>query len=433
MAGRCSFPTWDRTFGGSGRDAAASVAIGASGAIYVAGGIQDGVDFGRGPRAVAAGQVALFVVKYAPDGSYMWDYVSPPATYLQGNVGVAVSPSEDRVYVAGGAEGMTLGAGDPSSAYVVALGSDGGLRSVLRAGAALDTFADIAADESGVVVVGQFRGSWSFDDLPLSAAGGSAFALARFTSDLRIEWGRVFSATGGTGTRYSAGTRVLLVAGETPEIVVGGEYARGGLVLGTTLPTTTPTSSFLARFDAAAGEPITSVAFASASSSQILGLSRQADGALVAAGWFYGGLTLGTETLTGTDDTGFLVVVEPDRTVRFARPFGSGAGRDAAEDVALDSDGNIVVVGQFTSDTDFGGGTRRPVGQQGFLAVYGPTGVHRSDLAYGSGGSTLGVRGVAIGRGNSTVITGHFTGAAEFGSGLRVANNGDGFVLRRGN
>jgi hypothetical protein len=115
----------------------------------------------------------------------------------------------------------------------------------------------------------------------------------------------------------------------------------------------------------------------------------------------------------------------------WARSFGGDDGGDVATDVAVDVSGEVSVVGEFTTNSDFGRGTRDPVSRDGFLARYGADGSPIRDIAYST--SPTGVQSVAIGPGASTVICGFFSGTSNFGSGSHVSEGGtDGFVLRVG-
>lgn len=80
---------WQRNWGGTGNDHAESVAVGADGAVYVAGAT---TSFGTGDGD-------LFVVKFAPDGTLLWQQRWGSANHEEGQ-GVAVAP-DGSVYVAG--------------------------------------------------------------------------------------------------------------------------------------------------------------------------------------------------------------------------------------------------------------------------------------------------------------------------------------------
>jgi len=86
-----------------------------------------------------------------------------------------------------------------------------------------------------------------------------------------------------------------------------------------------------------------------------------------------------------------------------------------------DPAGNIVVVGSYGEDTDFGGGLRTAHGSGDIVVLgLGPDGSYRWDAVFG-GSSTDAATALAIDEEGKLVVTGHSSGSIDFGGGVRGA------------
>jgi DNA-binding beta-propeller fold protein YncE len=104
-------------------------------------------------------------------------------------------------------------------------------------------------------------------------------------------------------------------------------------------------------------------------------------------------------------------------TVQWAKRWG-GTDIDWPHGLAVDRNGDVVVVGEYWTATDLGGGTRISRGASDiFVAKYsGVDGSYRWDRTYGGGGMDKG-SGVAIDPATGNVfVTGGFTGPMTLGT-----------------
>lgn len=106
--------------------------------------------------------------------------------------------------------------------------------------------------------------------------------------------------------------------------------------------------------------------------------------------------------------------------------FGLGAGQaDAGEDVAVDSNGNTTLIGSFRQTVDFdpGAGTANltAVGNENFVASYGPTGNFRYAFALGGSNAVVPERGIAVDGFDNIYVTGWFSGIVDFDPGAGTA------------
>ncbi len=97
---------------------------------------------------------------------------------------------------------------------------------------------------------------------------------------------------------------------------------------------------------------------------------------------------------------------------------GSGAFDSAyATGVAVDGSGNVFVAGYFQRAVDFGGGTLSSAGGSDvFVVKYSSSGSHLWSRRYGGPSDDI-CEGVAVDGGGNVLLTGHFSGTADFGTG----------------
>jgi hypothetical protein len=100
--------------------------------------------------------------------------------------------------------------------------------------------------------------------------------------------------------------------------------------------------------------------------------------------------------------------------VIWAERFGD-AGYQFTESVAIDSAGNVVVVGSFAGSVDFGGGALESEGgNDAFVAKLGPKGEHLWSKRFGNWNEQVGLS-VAVDPDGNILMTGMFDGSIDFG------------------
>ena len=129
-------------------------------------------------------------------------------------------------------------------------------------------------------------------------------------------------------------------------------------------------------------------------------------------------------TLTVTDNRGAVASDQAVITVttataggayRWAKRIGGAGVSVAPYASAVDSSGNVVVVGAFSGTVNFGGGPLTSAGGSDiYVAKYSSTGTHLWSRRFGdASGSTA--YGVAVDTSGSVVVVGSFTGTVNFG------------------
>ncbi len=130
----------------------------------------------------------------------------------------------------------------------------------------------------------------------------------------------------------------------------------------------------------------------------------------------------------------YVLLLTLDGELIWSKTLG-GPGPDAGLGIALDSSGNVVVVGEFEATVDFGGGplTSADNSWDVFVVKYaGATGAHLFSKSYG-GTRTDAARSVVVDSMDNIIVVGYFESTVDFGGPvpLTAANNyGDIFVAK---
>lgn len=129
----------------------------------------------------------------------------------------------------------------------------------------------------------------------------------------------------------------------------------------------------------------------------------------------------------------FIVKYTGAGVYQWAKTLG-GFGADSATGVAMDTSGNVIVVGYFSTSTggvDFGGGALNSAGStDAFIAKYSPSGTHLWSKRLG-GALLDGATSVAVTSTGDVVVAGYFQDTVDFGGGALVSAGGtDMFVAK---
>ncbi|MFT3776629.1 MAG: hypothetical protein QM820_65655 [Minicystis sp.] len=215
-------PVFSKRLGGADHDAATAVATDAAGNAIVVGYATGMVDLGAGPVGRQTGLLTdVFVVALGPGGEPRWSkLLHSPGEHPRPAVAVDVAGN---VIVTGHFEGeIELGGKHTRSAgrddvFVIKLAPDGTFlwgRAV--GGAGVDTGTAIAVDPAGhVIVAGESEGPIDFGQGPIGAgAGHQGFVVALDGANGATLWGRAVGAHGqggASGITIDAGGHVTVV------------------------------------------------------------------------------------------------------------------------------------------------------------------------------------------------------------------------------
>lgn len=165
----------------------------------------------------------------------------------------------------------------------------------------------------------------------------------------------------------------------------------------------------------------------------IYDVAVDAQGNIVVVGHFSGMVDFGGGTFTTPNGNSDIFVAKYDAAGNhlWSKQYGAN-GIDSARSVAVHSTGYILVTGSFQSTVDFGGGPFSSVGGSHdiFVLALSSDGGHLLSQAFGGTGGDEG-SAVSFDATGNAVVVGHMTGTIDFGNGpLTSAGGDDGFIAK---
>ena len=173
---------------------------------------------------------------------------------------------------------------------------------------------------------------------------------------------------------------------------------------------------FVVKYEAATGNHLWSKRLGGTSTDRAEAVAIDSNDNVIVSGEFIGSVNFGGSTLNtpnATDDI-FLAQYSPAGVHQWSRRIG-GTNTDYLGDITLDIDDNVVVTGQFQNTVNFGGGGVASAGAEDiFVARYTPGGVFSSVKRLGGTNYEIS-QSVAVDSGGDVVITGYFPGTTNLG------------------
>ena len=162
----------------------------------------------------------------------------------------------------------------------------------------------------------------------------------------------------------------------------------------------------------------------------VAGVAIDSSDNIYITGTSQGANLFGKNVTSGTTDDIFVAKLNSSGVVQWVYAAG-GTGRDRGRKIALDSSGNIYVTGYYWSTVDFGGGNVTSNGNwDAFLLKLNSSGTFQWVKSYGSTLNDLG-RDVAIDSNDNIYMLGNYRGTVDFGGGdENGAVNGDIFLVK---
>ena len=162
----------------------------------------------------------------------------------------------------------------------------------------------------------------------------------------------------------------------------------------------------------------------------VAGVAIDSSDNIYITGTSQGANLFGKNATSGTTDDIFVAKLNSSGVVQWVYAAG-GTGRDRGRKIALDSSGNIYVTGYYWSTVDFGGGNVTSNGNwDAFLLKLNSSGTFQWVKSYGSNYNDLG-RDVAIDSNDNIYMLGNYRGTVDFGGGdENGANSGDIFLVK---
>jgi hypothetical protein len=265
----------------------------------------------------------------------------------------------------------------------------------------------VATDSAGnVVIVGNFEGSLDFGAGALMSVDTTDAFVAKLDASGGHLWSKGFRGTGDQ-------TANRVATDSAGNVIVAG-YFVNNIDLGEgSIPSAGAGDIFVAKLDPA-GALIWNKTFGDASGQSLSALAIDGDDAIVIAGYPGTGVDFGGGSLAGAGQSdGFVAKLDSSGKHLWSKRFvDAGAG-----DIAFDSAEGVVLLGKFSGSVDFGGGPLTAVGSfNTFILKLDAQGVHTWSKRFGSADELTAVD-MAVDSAGNLILVGSFVGSVDFGGG----------------
>ncbi len=342
-------PKWVQTFGAKRDDAANAVAVHGN-RVVVVGNFLDELKLGEFAHK-AVGSDDLFAVCFDLDGNPLWVWTLGGIDSDGAN---AVAATPDGGWVIGGSYSRSITVGTTTltskgqtDALLVKLAASGDIEWIKSFGGRYkDTIMHVAVDGNGnVYIQGHFVDVADFGGKPLKAGGGSDndVVLAKYDRNGDHVWSKNF----GNEFNDVAGGLAVDPAGNIT--MVGSFENKGPISFGSNDEHTSlgESDAYIARFDTD-GALQWAKTFGAEREDVAWGVAADSAGNTVTTGWFQNSVDFGkggTIASKGNKDV-FALKLDAKGNVVWIDTWGDH-DHDQGRGVAIDKDGNAIVVGAF--------------------------------------------------------------------------------------
>jgi fibronectin type 3 domain-containing protein len=376
---------WAKRFGGSGSESGLAVALDGSGNIFVAGYFQGLADFGGG-ILTSSGGYDVVLAKYSSSGAHLW--------------------------------------------------------SKRFGGSGNEQVSSIALDPAGnILVAGSFYGTGNFGGANLTSAGDADAFVAKYSSQGDPIWSQRF------GSNYPDVIKSIAIDSQSNVVICG--FLQGTVLIGTTTVYSwgVGIDAFIAKF-APDGSNLWAKNFYNAGTEfgntvavdkRINPLTSLPYDNIVMVGYFDGYINLAggqADANLLTSAGGYIAKFSPTGNHIWSKGYGGSNGSTRFWSLALDSNGDVAVSGDFPLQTDLGAGPINGAswGTDMFVAKYsGADGSYRWATPILGFQASLG-RPIAMGTDsqNNVLLTGYFQGTFNFGVRSMTSSSGvaDGMMAK---
>jgi Beta-propeller repeat len=421
---------WSERFGDASDQVARNVAVDGLGNVFVTGNFSGTINFGGG-TLMSAGGDDIFLAKLDPNGAHVWS-----KRFGDGGsqVGYAVSTDGAGNVVVTGAFSGTVDFGNGplvssggDDVFVAKLDPSGGPIWSRRFGDLKGQSAiGVAIDGSdSVLVTGYFSGTLDFGGGPLLATGTGDIFAAKLDASGNHVWSKRFG--GGTDQHGSD-----IAVDSLGNAVLTGYFFGGAVDFGGgPLTNAGSADAFLAKLDASGGH-VWSKHFGDSGTQVGTSVAVAGTGNVVVTGYFNNTADFGGGPLVSSGGADlFVAKLDASGNYAWSKRFGDVADQNAINS-AVDTGGNVLLVGAFSGLVDFGGGWLPSAGGTDvFLAKLDASGEHVWSRRVGDSTDSQVGTSVAADSAGNMLAAGYFSGTLDFGQGpLKSAGGSDIFVSK---
>lgn len=346
---------WSKSFGSTDEQRATSVAVDASGNVYLAGYYSNSVDFGGGALSVTQND-NWFVAKFDKDGAFIWNQTAGSLSVVQRANALAID-SQDHLIVAGYFAGsftlanssIQLTSQGSSDAFALKFDGSGTPIWGVRYGDSNEQRArSVAVDSSNnVILAGQYSGSMQFGSTQLVSNGNVDLWVAKLDSNGAPQWGH---GSGDATSQCNGDCNIALATMSNDDVVLATDF-QGTLNLGGGgLTSKGGTDIAIARL-APSGQHIFSLRLGNSEEQRIGAIVVDTSDRIFACATTNGPLVVGQMGgSTGNSDI-LVASLNGAGTVSAGSFFGDGANQ-ACSGIAVDSHGKLRIGGSTNGSLD---------------------------------------------------------------------------------
>jgi hypothetical protein len=244
-------------------------------------------------------------------------------------------------------------------------------------GISSDSVTAIGVDAAGnILITGYFVGIANFGGTNMTSSGG-VYGSDIFVAKYSGDGDPIWSKQ--LGGRFGNNNTTCIAVDSAGDVIVGGSfYTEADLGNGSSIPSRGGGSdAFAAKFSGQTGAYIWAKDFGGIGSDYVKGVAVDTVGNVVVVGYGYASMDFGGGTVPNAGGADLYIVkyAGVDGHYLWSRGMG-GSGPDTAESVAVDKDGSIFVTGGYYYAVDLGGVTLTPPFDTGiYLAKYNSAGI----------------------------------------------------------
>jgi hypothetical protein len=418
--------TWIKSFGGASFEGASAVGNLSDGAFIITG-YYGGTSIFDGLSIESRGEADIFIAKIDADGAVEWlvdagsigaDYPYDVATYVDGS-----SVITGYMYGTSTFGDITITSPGGRSGYAAKLNADGSFAwatSLDEIGQGVDSLVDGSS-----IITGQYYNESFF--------GQGAF-IAKLNPDGSLGWTTTVSSfgtvTSASGINYVGGQAIA--AFNDGSSLITGSFNGTAAFGETTLSSAGDFDIFVAKVSADGTIEWATRAGGASYDGIVPSIALLEDGSCIITGNFEGTASFGSTTLQseGQRDT-FIAKLNEDGSFSWATSLG-GSLDDSPTGIVSLIDGSAVITGSFSGTATFGATTLSAAGSRDiFLAKLNADGSFEWATRAGGAQATTIAGDVAAQSDGSFIVTGSFSGEAQFGdSSLIAAGDQDVFVAK---
>lgn len=263
---------------------------------------------------------------------------------------------------------------------------------------------------NNILIAISFQGTVDFGGQSLTSFGSLDIALAKYSPNGNLIWVR---QAGGVGED----TPLALAIDSFDNICLTGQFNNTATFDTTMLASAGESDVFLAKYDSN-GNSLWAKRFGGSMTDKGITIACNSSGDIFLGGWFKGTINFGGPNLvspfSGIDS--FIAKFDSNGNHIWSKNFTSNSD-DQCVGIALDSNSNLYVVGQYLGAIDCGGGNMTSLGAHDiYLAKLDTNGNHIWSKRLGKNNSEI-PNGIAIDSLNNIYITGYFYFSTDLGGG----------------